>query len=201
MLDEYFLHCPWPVPPHAILRFVPIEEEKVKHADGSVTGLTSEGVLRRLYRNDKILKKTSAWNFVNGPKVASTVFDDGTQATGRTRRHYVIHQNNSATISTVDWANFLNYWSSQDLDQASSLMRAPCVEVLSQADKELFHTLQGYRDVMMLPEEAGLTEYQDVLRRMYRLGLINLSLTPFVQDNQRSKDAVSVNSLLCAYIY
>ena len=140
---------------------------------------------------DKKFKKISAWKFVPGPLAKSTYYDDATQATGPTKRQYAVHQSRLSTVSLVDWANFLRYWSSQDLDNAAKLMRAPCAEVLSQAERDIYQALRGFRDVMLLEEGAGLKEYQDVLKRMYSMGLVNLSLTPVAHD-QHTRDAVSL---------
>ena len=69
-----------------------------------------------MHWRDKKFKKMSAWKFVEGSLAKITYFDDAKQATGSTRRHYVVHNSRMSTVSLIDWANFLQYWSSQDLD-------------------------------------------------------------------------------------
>ena len=188
VLDERFSSCPWPVPPHAILRFIPIQQQVISIC-GKERLCTSEVVLRNMHWKDKKFKKISPWKFVDGPLAKATYFDDAKPATGVTRRHYVVHDSRLAKVSLVDWANFLECWSSQDLDNAANLMRAPCVQDLSKQERELYVVLRGFKDVLFLEESDGLKQYQKTLRQMYSLGLINLHVTT-VEHDQRTTDAV-----------
>ena len=61
LLDsKTFRDCPWPIPPSAILMFLPIAE---------IPGVRSaEANLRKMHGDDKSLKYISNWKFVNGPR-------------------------------------------------------------------------------------------------------------------------------------
>ena len=130
-----------------------------------------------MHWKDKKFKKISSWKFVDGPLAKATYFDDAKPATGATRRHYVVHDSRLAKISLVDWANFLEYWSSHDLDNAANLMRAPCVQDLSKQEREFYLALREFKDVLFLEESDGLEQYQETLKQMYKFGLINLHVT------------------------
>ena len=61
LLDsKTFQDCPWPIPPSAILMFLPIAE---------IPGVRSaEASLRKIHGDDKSLKYISNWEFINGPR-------------------------------------------------------------------------------------------------------------------------------------
>ena len=58
--SKTFEDCPWPIPPSAILMFLPIAE---------IPGVkNSEAILRKMVGDDKVLKYNSCWKFENGPR-------------------------------------------------------------------------------------------------------------------------------------
>ena len=59
MLDDEFDDCPWPVPPSALLKFVPIAEDPV----GKSKRRNSEAVLRDMIGRGKMLRTISKWEF------------------------------------------------------------------------------------------------------------------------------------------
>ena len=60
LLDEKFSECPWPVPPWAILNYLPIPEQP---------GVaTSEALLRKMKGQDKRYLLTSRWEFIKSPR-------------------------------------------------------------------------------------------------------------------------------------
>ena len=65
---------------------------------------------------------------------------------------------------------------------------------LTKQEKEFYVALREYNDVLFLKESAGLKQYQQTLRQMHSLGLINLHVTT-VEHDQRTTDAVSVYSV------
>ena len=58
LLENEFSSCPWPVPPAAILKHLPIPEVR-----GGKKEQTSEMVLKQMIKNDKSMKTFSPWNF------------------------------------------------------------------------------------------------------------------------------------------
>ena len=54
------------------------------------------------------------------------------------------------------------------------MMRSPSVHDLTAEEREVYVTLRGFADVLMLAEEATLSDYQKRLRRLHALGIINL---------------------------
>ena len=59
VLDEEFHDCPWPVPPSALLKFLPISEDP----EGTPKRRNSEAVLRDMIGRDKRYKTISNWEF------------------------------------------------------------------------------------------------------------------------------------------
>ena len=59
VLEQEFADCPWPVPPSAILKFLPIPEDPV----GTPKRRNSEAVLRSMLGRDKRFKEASTWEF------------------------------------------------------------------------------------------------------------------------------------------
>ena len=61
VLDEEFEDCPWPVPPSAILKFVPIAEDPA----GKPKRHNSEAVLRDMIGRGKMLREISHCEFLD----------------------------------------------------------------------------------------------------------------------------------------
>ena len=59
VLDDEFEDCPWPVPPSAIMKFVPIPEDPT----GKPKRRNNEAVLRDILGRDKRFKNISQWEF------------------------------------------------------------------------------------------------------------------------------------------
>ena len=55
VLEEHYRDCPWPVPPHAILMHLPVQEQRAK-------GLTSEAILRQIVGKDKRMRHCFRWD-------------------------------------------------------------------------------------------------------------------------------------------
>ena len=70
VLDQEFADCPWPVPPSAILKFLPIDEDPV----GTPKRRNSEAVLRAMLGKDKRFKLSANWEFkdVGGQRPPAT---------------------------------------------------------------------------------------------------------------------------------
>ena len=68
MLDDEFKDCPWPVPPSAILKYLPIPEDP----PGKHKRRNSEAVLRDMLGRDKKFKSISQWEFRDASRPAQT---------------------------------------------------------------------------------------------------------------------------------
>ena len=55
VLEENYRDCPWPVPPHAILMHLPVQEQRAK-------GRTSEAILRQIVGRDKRMRHCFHWD-------------------------------------------------------------------------------------------------------------------------------------------
>ena len=61
VLDDEFEDCPWPIPPSAVLKFVPIPEDPA----GTPKRRNSEAVLRDMVGRAKKLREISTWEFLD----------------------------------------------------------------------------------------------------------------------------------------
>ena len=170
VLENNFADCPWPVPPSAILMYLPIKEQRQK-------GMTSEAVLRKIVSRDKKQRHCYHWLIRDvNVRPDKTFWDDGTDARVKPQRHYAFRTDRKPMVSENRWATFLNHWTSTDLACATNLVCAHVYSDLSCQELDLLHTLRVFHDVLLLKKDDPLHAYQMRLRSLHRMGIVNLSL-------------------------
>ena len=171
VLDTEFADCPWPIPPSAILKYLPVDEDP----PGTHKRRNSESVLRNMITQGRQLKACSGWEFRDaGSRPDWTYFDDATEYRHKPQRSYAFQKGKKEEVSRVRWYQFLHGLTRAQLDAGARMLQSSDVSDLDSAGMSFLEHLRTYHDVLLISRGCPFSKYRERLRRLHELGIINL---------------------------
>ena len=143
VLDTEFSDCPWPLPPSAILKFLPVDEDPPE----THKRRNSESVLRNMIAQGRRLKACSDWEFRDaGSRPACTFFDDATEYRRKPQRAYAFKKGVKQLVPRVRWYQFLHNLTRDQLDAGARMLQCSDVSALTvfwEEQRRMLHAKKG----------------------------------------------------------
>ena len=151
-LNMFYVGCPWPVPPWAIL----------KHISCSSDAEMFAAVLKSQKFNN-----LSKYHFEEVARV------------GNNRRYFAFQRDHKYTFSSKALHQFLLQFKATELNEAATefveLGSTPDESDLPPTCVSVMQFLRDHRELLLLEDDASLTQYQHRLRQMHTYGMIHLN--------------------------
>ena len=103
-------------------------------------------------------------------------FADGTYAKESLNRYYALRKGTNYPFKLREWIRFLQMWSIRDLDNGARIIRAQTAKDLGDEELKLIQRLREWAGILYLKKDDPLSAYQNQLRTLHKLGILNLHL-------------------------
>ena len=126
--------------------------------------------------------------------------DDGSEVpcSSPVRRHYAFRRD-VTLVYGPRWAEFLQMVTEQrsHLCSATRMLDVSSEKDLRDEDRLFMKKLRQYHDVLFVEEGDSFGIYQERLRKMHNLGILNLSFAPIDEKDELQQAMAEKRSLVC----